>query len=73
MDRLAVGQRSTIGISNSDGKAYAWGDGAGGRLGTGDAFPRTSPTAVGALGDAVAEHLAGQVEREALQGEGKAR
>ena len=58
LDRLAVGQRSTIGISNSDGKAYAWGDGAGGRLGTGDAFPRTSPTAVGALGDAVVARVA---------------
>ena len=54
LDRLAVGSRSTIGISNADGKAYAWGDGSGGRLGTGDAFPRTSPTAIGALGDAVA-------------------
>lgn len=58
LDRLAVGSRSTIGISNSDGKAYAWGDGAGGRLGTGDAFPRTSPTAVGALGDAVVARVA---------------
>ena len=58
LDRLAVGSSSTIGISNSDGKAYAWGDGAGGRLGTGDAFPRTSPTAVGALGDAVVARVA---------------
>ena len=58
LDRLAVGSRSTIGISHSDGKAYAWGDGAGGRLGTGDAFPRTSPTAIGALGDAVVARVA---------------
>lgn len=58
LDRLAVGSRSTIGISNADGKAYAWGDGSGGRLGTGDAFPRTSPTAIGALGDAVVARVA---------------
>ena len=58
LDRLAVGSRSTVGVSNSDGKAYAWGDGSGGRLGTRDAFPRTSPTAIGALGDAVVARVA---------------
>ena len=65
LDRLAVGSRSTIGISNADGKAYAWGDGSGGRLGTGDAFPRTSPTAIGALGDAVVARVAARAAHAA--------
>ena len=58
LSKLAVGIRSTIGISNSDGKAYAWGDGSNGRLGTGDTFPRTSPTAIQGLGDAVVSNVA---------------
>jgi alpha-tubulin suppressor-like RCC1 family protein len=72
LDRLAVGSRSAIGISNADGKAYAWGDGAGGRLGTGDAFPRTSPTAIGGLGDAVVSRVAaGEGHAAAVTAEGQ--
>lgn len=54
LERLSAGERSTLGISmapgnSSRGNVYSWGDGAHGRLGHGDVYPRTSPTLVRGL------------------------
>jgi alpha-tubulin suppressor-like RCC1 family protein len=37
------------GANTSFGNVYAWGDGANGRLGLGDVFPRYSPTRIHGL------------------------
>ena len=54
LERLSAGEKSTLGISmapgnSSRGNVYSWGDGAHGRLGHGDVYPRTSPTLVRGL------------------------
>ena len=58
---FAAGESSVLAVSSkpgSAGVAYAWGDGADGRLGLEDAYPRTSPSRVPALADVVVAKVA---------------
>ena len=51
---IAAGEYSAVGISRAPetlGQAYAWGDGANGRLGLGHAYPRARPTKIEGVDD----------------------
>ena len=58
---FAAGESSVLAISSAPGlagTAYAWGDGANGRLGLEDTYPRTSPARVPALADVAVARVA---------------